>query len=595
MNKIRLVTLLMIVILLTVLGIGMANASTKGNDAYAAPVSGRTFSNIVEKSTNNNDETASDPYDPYAVLSQAQEAPDGKYALSMVEAYQFALKKAKTWDESARLYAMTSVDEDRPAQYDGTTGRLPHWNIDFVGSNDALYHIELRDGKITLAEVQGRALYKDGLPPETALVDSPMLAPLLLDKGWEPYRGKWGHGLNFVFTSQNGKHQIIVRCASQEGLPAFVTFDAHDGTLLTATERSITGGGVYRLSIQESLGIVKRILPPQGSVANNITTIATVQDATVNNKPVIYAGTDTRRDALFSEQAQLLVSHDGGMTWHALEGPFSKTDAILHVQATPNNSALFVGTTDGLFFTQKTDNAPISWHTPQQQGLPKGHVTSLMLSPAFHEDQTVWVSIGKPTIASSLWAIPGSEGLFRSTDGGGTWQRVISAPGNINDIVVSPNYPSDHTLFVVSDRAGIFRSSDDGNTWIRLPLQESALNQIAISPNFAIDHTLFAASMNGLWRSDDGGEQWNLLTKGMSYPQNAAINVYLSPFYGRDQTVVYGAFRGGLMISQDGGKTWKHIDLMNTGDPTPRAMTFLEEKTLLFSTYPLLDWKPIDK
>ncbi len=48
MNKIRLVTLLLIVILLTVLGAGMANASTKGNDAV--PTSGRTFSTVIEVS-----------------------------------------------------------------------------------------------------------------------------------------------------------------------------------------------------------------------------------------------------------------------------------------------------------------------------------------------------------------------------------------------------------------------------------------------------------------------------------------------------------------------------------------------------------------
>lgn len=523
----------------------------------------------------------------------------GKYALSMFEAYQLALQEARRWDESARLYVMTSVDADRPAEYDGTTGRLPHWNIDFVASGNALYHIEIREGKIVQAAEQGTASYKESLPPGEGFVDSPELARLALDKGLRPYLGKWARGLNFIFTSESGSHRIIVRGASRNGWPAFLTFDARAGTLLAGAERSFTGGGLYALPVPKGLGgsvtkgVVKQILPQPGHIADNIATIAVVRNTTGGENTVIYAGTDTRRDASFTERAQLLVSPDGGVTWLSPDGPFSTADAILHIQVTPDGSALFVGTTDGLFYAQGVSpDALISWRTPER-GLPKGHITSLALSPSFREDQTVWTSVGIPNIESSLWAAPGSEGLFRSTDGGRSWERVTSAPANVRDIALSPDYLSDHTLFVISDQVGIFKSSDNGNTWIHLPLPESGPNQVAVSPNFAADRTLFVASIQGLWCSEDAGENWVLLTKGMTYPENAAINVHISPAYGRDRTVVYGAFRGGLAISHDRGETWERIDLMDLGDPTPRAIAFLDEKTLILSTYPLLGWKPL--
>lgn len=79
----------------------------------------------------------------------------------------------------------------------------------------------------------------------------------------------------------------------------------------------------------------------------------------------------------------------------------------------------------------------------------------------------------------------------------------------------------------------------------------------------------------------------------MTYPASAALSVHVSPTYNQDQIVVYGAFRGGLTISHDRGETWQRSDLSGLGDPTPRAIAFLDGKTLVLSTYPLLGWKPL--
>lgn len=466
----------------------------------------------------------------FAVKWVAQATGLQKYALSMSEAYQLALKEARKWDESAQLYAITSVDADRPTEYDGTTGRLPHWNTDFVASSNALYHIEIRGGEVVRAAAQETASYAESLPRDIAFVDSTKLAQLALNRSLKPYLGKWARGLNFVFTSEGGGYRIIVRGASQGGWPAFLTFDAQSGALLAGAERSFTGGGLHMLSIQESPGgsltkdSFKHILPLAGQIADNITTLAVVPHTTGNGDGVIYAGTGTRRDAAFAEQAQLLVSRNGGQTWRSLDGPFSTADAILHIEVTSDGSVLLVGTTNGLFYAQGvSEDAPVSWHTPEQ-GLPQGHITSLALSPFFIKDQTIWVSVGVPA-KSSLWAMPGSEGLFRSTDGGRSWKRVPSAPANVKNIALSPDYLSDHTLFVTSDKVGVFKSSNDGNEWTRLPLEGPSLNQMAISPNFMDDHTLFVASTQGLWRSQDAGHKRNDLSSECSSQRARITNL----------------------------------------------------------------------
>ncbi|MBC7228341.1 MAG: hypothetical protein H5T61_14100 [Thermoflexales bacterium] len=520
-----------------------------------------------------------------------------QYALTMLEAYQKALEAVESRNESvqAQLYAMTSVDLDRPERYDGADGRLPHWNVDLVASSGLLYHVEIREGKVVQVAEHGRALLPESESERVWTVDSPELAQQAITYGLRPYRNRWARGLNFAYPPEADRPQIIVRGGTADGWPAFLAFDASNGSLLYGAERTFTGGGLYIFSLQRQnppggameLGF-QRAFPGENEMADNITSVAVAHPAGESKNTTIYAGTDTRWDALFTERAQLLVSYDGGSTWNSLSGPFHTADAVLHIAVTPNGSDLFVGTTNGLVYAQKVyQNSSISWLTPES-GLPAGHITGLALSPHFDEDQTVWVSVGRPTTEASLWAEPGSEGLFRSIDGGRSWERVVSAPERVVDIALSPAY------IFVSTRKGVFRSVDNGISWEPLPFNGEGMIQLALSPDFPTDPTIFAANGEGAWRSENAGEEWELVTEGLAYPANAAIDIYLSPNYPRDGLVVYSAFRGGVVISYDRGRTWQPIDPTTIpGDPTPRAVAFLDNNTLLFSVYPILGWKPL--
>lgn len=524
-----------------------------------------------------------------------------KYAVTMFEAYQKAIEEVKSRDGSveAQLYMMTSVDLDRPERYDGTDGRLPHWNIDLVMSNGLLYHVEIRGGKVVQVAEHGRATPLKSKSESAWAVDSPELAQKAMAYGLQPYWNRWARGLNFVYPPGVDRPSIIVRGGTAAGWPAFLAFDASNGSLLYGAERTFAGGGLYALSLKQQDQVnataghaFQRIFPGENVIADNITSIAVARPAG-GSKHIIYAGTDTRRDVSFTEQAQLLVSDDGGVTWRSLPGPFNTVDALLHIATTPEGSDLFLGTTGGLIYAQKVyQTSSILWLRPKQ-GLPEGHITSLVLSPHFADDQTVWVSVGRPASKTSLWAEPGSEGLFRSVDGGRSWERLISAPGGVVDVVLSPEYPRDPTVFI-STRKGVFRSLDNGISWEQLPFKGQGIIQLTLSPDFLTDRTVFAANGEGVWRSESAGNDWELLTKELTYPANAAIDICLSPNYPQDGLIVYSAFRGGVVISYDKGRTWQMMDLTAIqGDTTPRAIAFKDNSTLLFSVYPALGWNPL--
>ena len=58
--------------------------------------------------------------------------------------------------------------------------------------------------------------------------------------------------------------------------------------------------------------------------------------------------------------------------------------------------------------------------------------------------------------------------------------------------------------------------------------------------------------------------------------------------------MAYAAFRGGLVLSHDGGDTWQVFDLAKLGgDGTPQDMAFLSNGRIAFSVYPLLGWQPL--
>ena len=241
-------------------------------------------------------------------------------------------------------------------------------------------------------------------------------------------------------------------------------------------------------------------------------------------------------------------------------------------------------------------------------------------SPAYPADQTLFVLLdsGGP---------PGRR-VLRSTDDGASWQQVWEGPV-VHDLVVSPGFASDRTLFLAGAPFGqpqVYRSTDGGDTWLptagqpgdagRLPAGHlaqlrrgsdavcgrlsapctalgtaaqpgSALGapgpnySLAISPNFAADRTVWAmyreiegSAMQpeaGIVRSTDGGDTWSNVTAGLdgNYNQN-----YRSLAPDPAGEAIYLALTGPqwdprfpprVYRSDNGGQRWAPQDLLPGG------------------------------
>lgn len=269
-------------------------------------------------------------------------------------------------------------------------------------------------------------------------------------------------------------------------------------------------------------------------------------------------------------------STNGGITWRAIF-EHEKTASIGAVALAPSNpNFVWVGTGEANIRNDITDGAgvyfsPDAGETWQFKGLADaGQISRVIVDP--HNPNIVFVgAIGH------AWGPNAERGVFRTTDGGATWKKVLFVDDQtgVADLAMQPGnsmvlyaamwhvrrYP--WTLVDGGESSGIYRSTDGGETWKKLTegLPKGPLGRIAVAiapSNPRHLYALIAAHTGMLWDSTDMGDHWNPVS------DNHALDV--RPFYFsrmvvspvNESKIFFLSFN--LMESDDGGKTVHHAD-----------------------------------
>jgi photosystem II stability/assembly factor-like uncharacterized protein len=200
---------------------------------------------------------------------------------------------------------------------------------------------------------------------------------------------------------------------------------------------------------------------------------------------------------------------------------------------------------------------------------PTSTVRSLVVSPGWPRDRTLFAIWDVPLPSSDCWVFGQSHGLLLiSPDGGDTWQRPPAldfACGYASSLAVSATYAEDQTLVAGLPGLGLWASRDAGQSWqpISGDLPNVGITQILLSPAWSQDQTAFVrtASAPDLYRTEDGGSHWKPL-------QSVDLRlVDMSHEFAQDRTLMSMAWQysdlpeappNELLLSTDEGDHWDH-------------------------------------
>jgi photosystem II stability/assembly factor-like uncharacterized protein len=261
------------------------------------------------------------------------------------------------------------------------------------------------------------------------------------------------------------------------------------------------------------------------------------------------------------------------LQWRSI-GPFrgGRSTAVTGVASQPM-VFYFGGTGGGVW---KTTDGGINWE-PISDGsvFGTGSVGAIGLSDS--DANTIYVGMGESPIRGN---VSHGDGVYKSTDGGKTWKHIgLEDTRQISRIRVNPKNPdivyvaAQGHVWAPNQQRGVFRSKDGGKTWEKVLFRSDkagACDLIIDPTNPSVLYAGFwevyrkpwtlesGGSGSGIFKSTDGGDTWTEITRNPGLPKGTIgiVGITVSPANPDRLWAIVEAEDGGVFRSDNGGKTW---------------------------------------
>ena len=267
-------------------------------------------------------------------------------------------------------------------------------------------------------------------------------------------------------------------------------------------------------------------------------------------------------------------------------GPAFLSGRIADIKTHPENESVWYVAT-GSSGVWKTVNAGTTW-TPIFDDQPSYSTGCITLDPS--NPDVVWVGTGENVGGRH---VAYGDGIYRSDNGGTTWKNMgLRKSEHISEIIVHPDnsdvvwVAAQGPLWTSGGERGLYKTTNGGTSWKRVlgNDQWTGVTDIMIDPRnpqilYAATwdrHRTVAALMGGgpgtaLYRSDDGGENWTKLTEGLPESNMGKIGITISP---QNPDVVYAAIEldrksGAVYRSSNRGASWTKMSDTVSGGTGP--------------------------
>ena len=261
-----------------------------------------------------------------------------------------------------------------------------------------------------------------------------------------------------------------------------------------------------------------------------------------------------------------------GMQWR-LVGPFrgGRAGTVCGVPGKPN--LFYQGTAGGGVW--RTQDGGGTWECISD-GYFGGSIGAVAVSPS--DPNVIYVGEGEETVRGN---VSSGRGLWKSVDAGKTWQHIgLSESEHIGRIAIHPTDPN--TVFVAAmgnlwkpnEQRGLFRSQDGGASWenVLFVSDSAGAVDIMLDPNnsrimycgtWQIKRNGYRMDSggpgSGLWKSVDAGDTWTELTDKPGLPEGVwgIVGVTVSHVNSNRVWAIIESLDGGVFRSDDGGETWE--------------------------------------
>lgn len=267
------------------------------------------------------------------------------------------------------------------------------------------------------------------------------------------------------------------------------------------------------------------------------------------------------------------------LRWRLL-GPLRGGWATCAAGVPGDSATFFFGAADGGVW--KTGDAGVTWR-PLFDSAGSASIGALAIAPS--DPKTIWAGTGQ---VHQRWDIAAGDGVYRSRDGGQTWQHLgLAATRHIGRIWVDPR-SADTALvaalghvFGPNQERGVFRTEDGGKSWAKVLYRDPDTGAVSLAADPAVPDIVYASlwqvrrhpwldyfqpatgAGSGVYRSGDGGRSWAPVgATGLPRGPLGRIELAVAPGTGakRVWAAIDGDAAPGLYRSDDGGAVWTRIN-----------------------------------
>jgi photosystem II stability/assembly factor-like uncharacterized protein len=273
---------------------------------------------------------------------------------------------------------------------------------------------------------------------------------------------------------------------------------------------------------------------------------------------------------------KLIDSLFHGLKWRNI-GPFRGGRSVASSGVIGQPQVYYMGSTGGGVW--KTTDAGLSWLNSSDKFFKTGSVGAIAVSES--DTNIVVVGMGEHAARGVMTSM--GDGVYKSMDAGKTWTHLgLEKTRHISDVIIHPKNPdiiyvtAQGAQYAPSKERGVYRTTDGGNTWENILSVNETTGASSLSMDMTNPRVLYASmwqhqrypwiiesggEASGLYKSNDGGDTWKKMKDGL--PEafgKSGISVSRANPERVFAVIEAEDEKGGVYRSDDAGDTWEQVN-----------------------------------